>query len=34
MQDYRKLRLWERAQQLCVEIHGFSAHFHARSDMA
>jgi len=27
MQDYRKLRVWERAQQLCVEIYGFTADF-------
>jgi four helix bundle protein len=27
MQDFRKLRVWERAQQLCVEVYGFSAGF-------
>lgn len=27
MQDYRKLKVWDRAQQLCVEIYGFSVDF-------
>jgi len=27
MQDFRKLRVWERAQQLCCELYLFSADF-------
>ncbi len=27
MQDHRKLRVWERAQDLCVEVYMFSADF-------
>jgi four helix bundle protein len=27
MQDFRKLRVWDRAQQLCVELYLFSADF-------
>jgi len=27
MQDFRKLRVWQRAQELCVQIYLFSADF-------
>ena len=27
MQDFRKLRVWQRAQEMCVEIYLFSADF-------
>ena len=27
MQDFRKLRVWQRAQELCVDVYSFSADF-------
>ncbi len=27
MQDHRKLRVWHRAQEICVDVYAFSAEF-------